>query len=216
MGNYVFLGPPGAGKGTMADMLAEKYGFVHISTGDILREELKKGSPLGRQAQEYIDSGRLVPDEVVAAIVAGALDGPDVRRNGFILDGYPRTIRQAELLDGALDEKGLVLDCVVLFLVGRDLLLKRLTGRRVCRQCGAVYHVAFNPPQRAGVCDRCGGELYQRNDDRPETVQERLEVYEKQTAPLIGYYEQRGLLLRVPGDKEKNENFIALCQALGL
>ena len=216
MGNYIFLGPPGAGKGTMAAMLAEKYGFAHISTGDILRAELKAGTELGKKAKSYIDQGQLVPDEVVAAIVSGRLTSDDVREKGFILDGYPRTVVQAELLDGALKDNALSLDSAVLFRVGRDLLLKRLTGRRVCRECGAVYHVLFNPPNTAGVCDKCGGPLYQRSDDRAETVEERLKVYEAQTAPLITFYRDRGLLLEVVGDKEKNENFAVLCEALGL
>jgi len=216
MGNYIFLGPPGAGKGTMAAMLAEKYGFAHISSGDILRAELKAGTELGKKAKSYIDQGQLVPDEVVAAIVSGRLTSDDVREKGFILDGYPRTVVQAELLDGALKDNALSLDSAVLFRVGRDLLLKRLTGRRVCRECGAVYHVLFNPPNTAGVCDKCGGPLYQRSDDRAETVEERLKVYEAQTAPLITFYRDRGLLLEVVGDKEKNENFAVLCEALGL
>ncbi len=216
MPNYIFLGPPGAGKGTMAALLAEKYGFAHISTGDILRAELKAGTELGRKAKSFIDQGQLVPDEVVAAIVSGRLAAPDVRNHGFILDGYPRTVVQAELLDAALADNGLALDAAVLFNVGRELLLKRLTGRRICRECGAVYHVLFNPPKTEGVCDKCGGPLYQRSDDQADTVEERLKVYETQTAPLIAFYRNRNLLVEVPGDKEKNQNFAVLCKALGL
>jgi len=214
--NFVFLGAPGAGKGTMAELCREHFGFVHISTGDILREEMKRGTRLGAEARQYVNHGQLVPDEVVAAIVAERLGGRAVADNGCILDGYPRTVNQADLLNGALAENHLELSAAVLFEVDRELLLKRLTARRICRDCGAVFNVLYNPPRREKICDQCGGELYQRSDDSRETALERLEVYERQTAPLIDYYQQRGRLLKVTGAKEKDANFAVLREALGL
>ncbi|MCF7853545.1 MAG: adenylate kinase [Candidatus Pacebacteria bacterium] len=216
MSNYVFLGPPGAGKGTMADMLSEQFGFVHVSTGDILREEMASGSELGRQAQQFVNSGHLVTDEVVAAIVSRKLSDPQAALNGVILDGYPRTVKQADLLDGALEENSLTLDAVVLFEVERELLLQRLTARRICRGCGAVYNLLYDPPAEDDVCDRCGVELYQRSDDSEETAKQRLNVYQEQTAPLIDFYERRGQLIRVTGSKEKHKNYKLVQQALGL
>jgi len=200
----------------MSEMLAERDGHVHVSTGDILRAEMKADTDLGQQARSYIDAGHLVPDEVVAAIVTKALDTDEVRTRGFILDGYPRTVPQAKRLDATLDAVKLQLDRVVLFEVGQELLIKRLTGRRICRECGAVYHVCFTPPKQADVCDKCGGSLYQRSDDSPETVRERLRVYHEQTEPLIAYYESRGLLLRVPGHQRKHAGFAVLCEHLHL
>lgn len=214
MRNYIFLGPPGAGKGTMSAMLAERDGNVHISTGDILRSEIKNGTELGRQAQSFIQAGQLVPDEVVAAIVSQVLNTTEVRERGFILDGYPRTVAQAQLLDAALADASLELDQVVLFQVDRELLIRRLTGRRICRECGAVYHVLFTPPKETGVCDKCGGALYQRPDDGLDTVQERLHVYHEQTEPLISFYQERGLLLPVPAHEEKHASFATLCERL--
>lgn len=216
MKSYVFLGAPGAGKGTMADLLCAKYGQIHISTGDLLRAEMQSGTELGRKAKAYVEGGTLVPDEVVAAMVGTRFSQPDVKAQGFILDGYPRTIRQAELLDEALKIAGLVLDGVVLFEVGTDLILQRLTARRLCRSCGAIYNVLFNPAKKEGLCDRCGGALYQRADDTVATAQGRLQIYEKDTAPLIALYEKRGELLRTTGAEEKNRNFALMCQTLGL
>jgi adenylate kinase len=216
MKQLVFLGPPGAGKGTMAGMLCEQFSHQHISTGDILRAAMKSGSELGSKAQEYVNSGTLVPDELVAAIVSEKLTEPAMKNNGFILDGFPRTVKQADLLQDALDRNGMALDAVILFEVGEELLLKRLTARRICRDCGAVFNVIFNPPETDGICDKCGGELYQRSDDSIETAKDRLDVYERQTAPLIDYYEDKDLLIRVSGAQEKEANYQTLLEALGL
>ncbi|MFO7820923.1 MAG: adenylate kinase [Lentisphaeria bacterium] len=211
MRNYIFLGPPGAGKGTMATRLAEKEKFDHISTGDILREEIKNKSELGRRAQSFIDAGRLVPDEVVTAIVAGRLGK---NPNGTILDGFPRTVPQAELLEREFEDKNMELMATVLLQVDRAILLKRLTGRRICQECGAVYHITNMPPQVPGKCDKCGGELYQRSDDTEETVEERLQEYKNKTVQLIDYYKQRGKLLSVPANTDQETIFKKLCTAL--
>mgnify|MGYP006288277065 CR=1 FL=1 len=216
MGNYVFLGPPGAGKGTMAGMVKEEFGCEHVSTGDILRAELKQQTELGLKAKSYMESGALVPDKLVAAIISKKLAEPGMQNGGFVLDGYPRTVNQAQLLDAALTDNEMSLDAVVLFDIDRDLLVKRLTARRICPDCGAVYNVLFGPPTREGVCDACGGTLKQRPDDTEETVVERLDVYESQTAPLIAFYETRRLLVRTPGDLEKAANYEALKRNLGI
>lgn len=216
MANYVFLGAPGAGKGTMAQMLVGKYGNAHISTGDILRAEMKSGSELGRQAKAAVESGALVSDELVAAIVSRKLAEKVIRKKGFVLDGYPRTVAQAGLLDKALSDNRLKLDAAVLFEVEEDLLIRRLTARRLCQDCKAGYNVLYLPPKREGICDQCGGKLIQRPDDNLETVKDRLNVYEKQTAPLIDLYAKKGLLVRVPGSLEKDDNFAALCRHLNI
>lgn len=216
MSNYVFLGAPGVGKGTMAEMLCAARGHVHISTGDMLRAEMAAGSELGRQAKSCVDKGVLVPDAVVAAIVSVRLASDDVRQHGFVLDGYPRTVKQAELLDGALKEAKLKIDAVLLFEVGQELILRRLTARRICKACGAIFNVLYSPPKRDGVCDKCGGALYQRADDTVEIALSRLAVYEKETAPLISLYAKRGLLLRATGAEERNANFAVMCERLGL
>ena len=214
--NYIFIGAPGAGKGTMAELMIVNYGPVHVSTGDLLRAEIKAGSPLGLEAKVVMDAGRLVPDEVVAGMVAKKLDAPEVKAQGFLLDGYPRTVRQAELLDVALAERGMTLDAVALLEVGRELVLQRLTARRLCKGCPAIYNVMFGRPQVEGVCDVCGGELYQRSDDTRETALGRLAVYEAQTAPLIALYEKKGVLVRVAVDGEKSHCFANLKKALKL
>ncbi len=216
MKNLIFLGPPGVGKGTMAEELTANFPLRHISTGDILRAEMKSGSELGAQAQEYMENGQLAPDELVAAIVATRLAEPESRANGFILDGFPRTINQAKLLETALDKNNMVLDAAVLFEADREILLKRLTARRVCRECGAVFNLIFTPPKKDGICDKCGGELYQRTDDSLETAKHRLGVYAEQTAPLIEYYDTRALLLRVSGANDKARNYRDLIKALKL
>lgn len=197
--NLILLGPPGAGKGTQAKLLSARHGIPHISTGDIFRAAIREGTPLGVRAKEFLDRGALVPDEIVIGIVTERLGAEDCRR-GFLLDGFPRTLPQAEALDRYLAETGRPLTAAIDLEVGEEILIRRLTGRRVCRACGAPYHVDTNPPREPGRCDRCGGELYQRDDDQPETVAERLRVYEAQTKPLIDYYERRGLLRRIEGD----------------
>jgi adenylate kinase len=194
-----FLGPPGAGKGTQARDLAQEWRVLHLATGDMLREAVAAGSPLGREAKGYMDQGALVPDDVIIRMMGERLGKADASR-GFILDGFPRTIAQAEALATLLKDLGQTLDTVVYFDVSEPELLRRLTGRRVCRTCGHSYHVTSNPPKRAGVCDECGGELYQRDDDAEATVRKRLDVYQRQTAPLLDYYRQRSLLATVSGE----------------
>jgi adenylate kinase len=194
----ILLGPPGAGKGTLAKTLADAYKVPHISTGDIFRAAIKEGTPLGKKAKSFLDSGGLVPDEVTIGIVTERLQAPDCAA-GFLLDGFPRTVAQADALSQFLAGRQLSLDAVVNLEVPDEAILRRLTGRRVCKNCGAPYHTESMPPKTAGVCDRCGGEVYQRADDAPETVAQRLKVYAQQTAPLIQYYQQRGLLLSLDG-----------------
>jgi len=194
-----FLGPPGAGKGTQARELAQEWRVPHLATGDMLREAVAVGTPLGREAKGYMDQGALVPDDVIIRMMGERLGKPDAGR-GFILDGFPRTIAQAEALAKLLKDLGQTLDTVIYFDVSEPELLRRLTGRRVCRTCGHSYHITSNPPKRAGVCDDCGGELYQRDDDGETTVRKRLDVYQRQTAPLLDYYRQRSLLATVSGE----------------
>jgi adenylate kinase len=195
----VFLGPPGAGKGTQARALAQEWGVPQIATGEMLREAVAAGTPLGREAQRIMESGALVPDDVIVGLIADRLRQPDAAR-GFILDGFPRTIGQAEALDRLLKDLGQSLDAVVYFDVSEPELLRRLTGRRLCRQCQTAFHLVSAPPARAGVCDRCGGELYQRDDDSESTARHRLDVYGRQTAPLLDYYRGRGLLASIKGE----------------
>ena len=194
-----FLGPPGAGKGTQARELAQEWRVPHLATGDMLREAVAASTPLGREAKGYMDQGALVPDDVIIRMMGERLGKADAGR-GFILDGFPRTIAQAEALAKLLKDLGQALDTVVYFDVSEPELLRRLTGRRVCRTCGHSYHMTSNPPKRAGVCDDCGGELYQRDDDAETTVRKRLDVYQRQTAPLLDYYRQRSLLATVSGE----------------
>jgi adenylate kinase len=195
----VFLGAPGAGKGTQARGLAAEWGVPQVATGDMLREAVAAKTPLGVEAKRYMDSGALVPDEVVIGLVEERLARADARP-GFVLDGFPRTAAQAQALDAMLKARGTALDRVVFLDVSREELLRRLTGRRVCRQCGSPFHIVSAPPRTAGRCDKCGGELYQRSDDSSEAVATRLDVYEKQTAPLLAYYRDRGLLTDVVGE----------------
>jgi len=193
----ILLGPPGAGKGTQAKFLTERYRIPQISTGDILRAAVREGTPLGVKAKEVMDSGALVPDEVVVGIVRERLREDDCV-NGFILDGFPRTVPQADALQQSLRDLGRELDAVISLGVDTEALVERLTGRRTCRACARGYHVKFDPPQKDGVC-ACGGELYQRDDDQESTIRNRLQVYDEQTAPLIDYYSEHGLLFMVDG-----------------
>ena len=209
-----FLGPPGAGKGTQARELAREWAVPQIATGDMLREAVAAKTPLGLEAKRYMDQGALVPDEVVVGATAERLAAPDAAR-GFILDGFPRTIAQAEALARLLKDAGHALDVVLYFDVSEPELLRRLTGRRVCRACGHTYHLTSSPPKRAGVCDACGGELYQRVDDREATVRTRLEVYRKQTAPLLDYYRERNVLTTVSGEGSIEEIRDAIRAAVG-
>jgi len=202
--NIVFLGPPGAGKGTQAKILIERYGIPQISTGDMLREHRAKGTELGKQAQEYMDRGQLVPDEIILGMVKERLSQPDCER-GFILDGFPRTVAQAEALDRILAEMGKELNFALALIVPDELLVERLTGRRTCKNCGMMYHIKYKPPKVEGKCDVCGGQLYQRADDNEETVRNRLMVYHEQTAPLIEYYKNKGILREIDGSKSIEE-----------
>lgn len=194
----VLLGPPGAGKGTQAKLLREKFEACQISTGDILRQAVVDQSPLGKEASEYIKRGDLVPDGVIVKLVAERLKEKDCAP-GFILDGFPRTLAQAESLEQILQKMGLELQSVLLVQVPHAVIIERLAGRRICKNCGTLYHLHFNPSARGTVCDHCGGELWQRDDDREETITARLKVYDNQTAPLIDYYRQRGLLKEIDG-----------------
>ena len=195
----VLLGPPGAGKGTQSIVLSREYKIPHISTGDILRESVKAGLPLGVKAKSFMDKGALVPDEIVTGIVAERLKEPDTK-NGFILDGFPRTLNQALVLDEALKKISSGIDMVVYFETSSRVAIERLSGRRVCKSCGFNYHVKNIPPKLEDVCDKCGGELFQRPDDKEATVLNRLKVYEAETKPLIEYYIKKGILKKVSGD----------------
>lgn len=194
----ILLGPPGAGKGTQAVMLTERFSIPQISTGDILRGAVKEGTPMGVKAKSFMDAGALVPDDVVVGIVRERLQKEDCA-NGFILDGFPRTVAQADALQETLQNLGKELDGVVALEVDTDALVERLTGRRACKECGRGFHVRFDPPKAQGVCDACGGELYQRDDDREETIRKRLDVYREQTSPLADYYRDRDLLIAIDG-----------------
>ena len=212
--NIVLMGPPGAGKGTQADVMARNLFVPHISTGDIFRANIKAGTELGQLANQYISKGDLVPDEVTLAMIKDRLAEDDCAK-GFILDGLPRTIGQADALEAILAEQGKQLDKVVNIDVPEELLIARLCGRRVCRNCSQTYHLENNPPTEAGRCDECGGELYQRADDSEETIKNRLEVYRAQSEPLIAYYEQKGLLLSINGDQTINNVLMDIGKGLG-
>lgn len=195
----VLLGAPGAGKGTQAKKLIEKYKIPQISTGDILRKAVADGTPLGKEAKSYMDSGQLVPDSVVIGLVKERIAQPDAKK-GYILDGFPRNTAQAETLDKVLSDMKAPLDLALSVDVDKDDLMKRLTGRRTCKSCGQMYNVYFSAPKKQGVCDKCGGELYQRDDDKEETIKKRLDVYDAQTAPLIAYYSKKRILKSVKGE----------------
>ncbi len=211
--NIILLGPPGGGKGTQAKKIVEKYGIPHIATGDILREAVAKGTELGKKAKEYMDRGELVPDEIVIGIVKERLKQPDCEK-GFLLDGFPRTLRQAEALDDMLNELGKSINAVIYIDVPEEEVVKRIAYRRTCKNCGAVYHLIYAPPKEEGKCDKCGGELYQRDDDKEEVVRQRFKVYMENTAPLIDYYEKKGLLYRVDGTKSIDEVFAQIEEIL--
>ncbi len=200
----ILLGPPGAGKGTQAVKIVEKYNIPHISTGDIFRENIKNQTELGKRAKAYMDRGELVPDELVVEIATDRLTKDDCK-NGFLLDGFPRTIFQAEKLDEFLTQRGEKLDKVINIDVEKDALVKRITGRRVCKSCGASYHVVNIPPKKDGICDLCSGELIQRADDTEETVLNRIDVYNKQTKPLVDYYDKAGVIINIDGNKDLDD-----------
>ena len=199
--HILLMGPPGAGKGTQAANLVKEFGIPHISTGDMFRAAVKEGTELGLQAKACMDAGKLVPDEVTIGIVKERLAKPDCKK-GFILDGFPRTVEQADALTGILKELGLSLTAALNITVPAADLIERAVGRRICKSCGATYHVKFNPPQKAGVCDTCAGDLYQRADDSEETMKNRLSVYEAQTKPLIAYYEKAGVYKEIDGRQD--------------
>lgn len=212
----VLLGGPGSGKGTQAKKLTERYGIPQISTGDMFRAAVREGTPMGQKAKTYMDKGELVPDDVVVGVVEERLSKPDLDK-GYMLDGFPRTLPQAEALDKITEAQGKPLDHAILVEVPDEELMKRLTGRRTCTNpdCGKMYHVMFNPPKKEGVCDACGSELYQRDDDSEATIRERLNVYHEQTAPLIDYYEKKGILRRVEGVGDIDDIFGQIVKILG-
>ena len=210
----IMLGAPGAGKGTQAKRIAAKYGIPHISTGDIFRANIKNGTELGKKAQTYMDQGLLVPDELVCDLVVDRIQQSDCEK-GYVLDGFPRTIPQAEALTAALEKLGTGIDYAINVEVPDANILNRMGGRRACLGCGATYHVEFNAPKQEGVCDTCGAELVLRDDDKPETVQKRLNVYHEQTQPLIDYYTKAGKLAEVDGTKDMDDVFAAIVDLLG-
>jgi len=210
----ILLGPPGAGKGTQAKSISKEYNIPHISTGDIFRKNISEKTPLGLEAKGYMDSGKLVPDELTINLVKDRLTHEDCK-NGFMLDGFPRTVKQAEALDAFLKERNIDIDAALLIDAPKDLIIERMTGRRVCSHCGETYHVTNIPPKVEDVCDLCGSALIQRKDDNLETVIERLEVYDKQTQPLVEYYKGRGKLMSVDGSKEQHEVFKDIRDLLG-
>lgn len=210
----ILLGPPGAGKGTQAANIVEKYAIPHISTGDIFRKNIKEGTELGKKAKEYMDQGLLVPDELTCGLVADRISQDDCK-NGFMLDGFPRNIAQAEQLDKYLSEAGTKLDKIVNIEVDKSILVERAVGRRICKSCGATFHVKFNPTKVEGICDKCGAELHQRADDTEETVSRRIQVYLDETKPLVGYYAEQGIVADINGDQEINKVFADIVDALG-
>ena len=210
----IMLGAPGAGKGTQAKMIAEKYGLPHISTGDIFRANIKNGTELGKEAKEYMDKGLLVPDELTVRLLLDRVAQDDCK-NGYVLDGFPRTIPQAEVLDAELAKLGEKVDYAINVDVPDENIVNRMSGRRACLNCGATYHIVSIPPKKEGICDVCGSELVLRDDDKPETVQNRLKVYHDQTQPLIDFYEKKGVLRSVDGTLPMEEVFTAITKILG-
>lgn len=212
--NLILLGPPGAGKGTQAKLISSNFNVPHISTGDIFRANISQNTELGIRAKQYMDKGLLVPDEVTIDIVKDRLTKDDCK-NGFLLDGFPRTVKQAEALDEFLNDNGSVIDASILIDVPKENIFERMTGRRVCSKCGASYHIKFNPPKVEGKCDLCGSEVVQRKDDSEETVKERLDVYDKQTQPLVEYYKSKKVLKPVDGAQDINKVFEDIKESLG-
>ncbi|MBQ1172920.1 MAG: adenylate kinase [Lachnospiraceae bacterium] len=210
----VMLGAPGAGKGTQAKMIAEKYGIPHVSTGDIFRANIKNGTELGKEAKQYMDQGKLVPDELTVKILLDRVAQDDCK-NGYVLDGFPRTIPQANVLDEALTKLGDKIDYAINVDVPDENIINRMGGRRACVACGATYHVVYNAPKTEGICDVCGKELIIRDDDQPETVKNRLNVYHEQTQPLIDFYEEKGVLKSVDGTVDMKDVFAAIVEILG-
>ena len=210
----ILLGPPGAGKGTQAQKIVEKYDVPHISTGDIFRENIKNGTPLGKKAKEYMDRGELVPDELVIDLATSRLLEDDCK-GGYLLDGFPRTVHQAEELDKFLAKHDSKIDLVIDLVAGKEVLIPRITGRRVCKTCGASFHVTNIPPKKEGICDYCGSALVQRADDTVETVTNRIEVYESQTAPLIDYYEKAGNIAHIDGTGDLDRITADVFKAIG-
>ncbi len=210
----ILLGPPGAGKGTQATRICQKYSIPHISTGDIFRKHIKEGTDFGKKAQEYMNKGELVPDDLVLEIAEARLMEEDCK-HGFLLDGFPRTVNQAEQLDIFLNERNLSIDKVLDIDIDKEVLMTRLIGRRVCRSCGATYHVINMPSKKEGICDVCGGELYQRSDDAAATVENRIEVYIALTMPLVEYYEKVGKVAHIDGSKELEAVFNDIVNAIG-
>ncbi len=210
----ILLGPPGAGKGTQAANLVEHFNIPHISTGDIFRANIKGGTELGKKAKSYMDKGELVPDEVTVGLVEDRLLQDDAK-NGFLLDGFPRNVAQAEALDAVLSANKSDIDCALCIDVDASSLIRRAVGRRICRDCGATYHIDFMPSKKDGVCDECDGELYQRDDDNEKTMTNRIDVYEKQTSPLADYYDKKGVLKRINGDQDVKDVFNDMISALG-
>lgn len=210
----IMLGAPGAGKGTQAKMIADKYGLPHVSTGDIFRANIKEGTELGKEAKKYMDAGQLVPDELTVKILLDRVAKEDCK-NGYVLDGFPRTIPQAEVLDKALTELGDKIDYAINVDVPDENIVKRMSGRRACVNCGATYHIEHIPPKTEGICDRCGKELILRDDDKPETVLNRLKVYHDQTQPLIDFYTGKGVLKSVDGTVDMKDVFASIVAILG-
>jgi len=211
----ILLGPPGAGKGTQAANIVEQYQLPHISTGDIFRANIKQGTDLGKRAKEFMDKGELVPDTLVVELVEDRLQKDDTKI-GFMLDGFPRTLPQAEALDSVLANMGSTLNYVVNIVVDPSVLVERAVGRRICRDCGATYHIKFNPSKEENVCDKCSGELYQRSDDNEETVSNRIAVYTNETAPLVEYYTKAGKLVSIDGLQDIDKVFADIQKALGV